>query len=270
MRFGENSRKGASSLIVVMFVAVIALAGTAVYVALDRTVLTTDGYALPGSTISYDVKDTTGTEDDSATMTVFGFDDGAYIMGEMPIQSPFVNTLEVFDIPNVESIEGMVDVPGLGRTPSTTYSFNTTDSMGSMTINITITMTTILHGLPFSYTMTGSSGTLSETLTLETVSSDIIVGNYASQASSERFTGSVNQTITVDRISESIDGNYIYHIQKSNDDVESYYYIGNSVGVPQYLPSSTTSCKEGSVTLYFDNTGLTRIYWNGDYLPISS
>ena len=72
MRFGENSRKGTSSLIVVMLVAVIALAGTAVYVALDRTVLTTDGYVLPGSTIEYNDGDTGGP----ISYTILGYSNG--------------------------------------------------------------------------------------------------------------------------------------------------------------------------------------------------
>ena len=231
MRFGENSRKGASSLIVVMLVAVIALAGTAVYVALDRTVLTTYGYALPGSTLTYSsVED--GTD---ITYTIYGYDNGDYVW-------KYANGLTTESIPE-EYFVGteQVDVPGIGKTEARVYA----QDEGSTSM----TMRTVFHGLPFDATMNVNGV---EVPFMKMISADIELGSYDSvQKSTKNFTSS-SGSAEINRVSKSIDGDFLYKVTFSN--VSSIgYYVGDDNGVPVDATNNRFII-EGSSSLSLDIT----------------
>lgn len=231
MRFGENSRKGASSLIVVMLVAVIALAGTAVYVALDRTVLTTDGYALPGSTLTYSSLDA----ETDLTYTVYGYDGGDYVW-------KYANGLTTESIPE-EYFVGTehVDVPGIGKTEARVYA----QDEGSTSM----TMRTVFHGLPFDATMNVNGV---EVPFMKMISADIELGSYDSvQKSTKNFTSS-NGSAEINRVSKSIDGDFLYKVTFSN--VSSIgYYVGDDDGVPVDATNNRFVI-EGSSSLSLDIT----------------
>lgn len=275
MRFGENSRKGASSLVIVMVVVVIALAGTLVYTTLDRTVLTTDGYALPGSTIEYTSSNNTGTENSTETVRIVGYSNGSYFSTSIPADRPFVTPSEYYEsaLKQVDSTPDYIsiNIPGLGNTSGVSYNFTTEESYGSQTVTVYVNIVTILHGLPAKIEMSSSLGTLTETFTLSITASSINVGSYVNiSENSIVFSSSYSSnpaTITVSRVSNSVDGFFVYHIVKSDVSNESYYYVGDSKGIPQYVTTGSTMCEYGSVDLYYDSNGLTRINWNGDYYP---
>lgn len=230
MRFGENSRKGASSLIVVMLVAVIALAGTAVYVALDRTVLTTDGYALPGSTYTYSIE-MSGTNILSESYEIVGYYDGEYyqrtiagLSGSSNVISP--HEFSIGEVPDDVKTEFItVNVPGLGNTSATRYS--TTEN------GIDVSVTTILGGL--AYAVNIGEGKFSIT------SSDISVGTYNDpDLPSSTFTSANNSRATISCISSSTNGNYLYEVTVPSTSGNAYY-IGNESKIPMNLSSGSTS-----------------------------
>lgn len=254
MRFGENSRKGASSIIIVLFVAVIALAGTAVYVALDETVLTTDGYALPGSTIEMSMEG----EQISEKATIVGYYDGSYILDT---ESEYLSVMNVDDMLDTsgsginvkfERSTGSVDVPGLGNTACVIYSFD------SELLGISAKLTTILHGLVFSMESTDRLDNYSYHVQISDC--DIVLGNYNSVSPSENtFRSSSGSTITVERVSDSIDDSFVYMISSGN--TAHAFYIGNEDMVPE--GSSTT---QTSITV---DEGVIVNLSNGDVKSIS-
>ena len=112
MIFGENSRKGSSSLIVVMVVAVVALAGMLVYVAIDRNVLTSDGYALPGTVFDYSMNGVY-----VGSLTVEGYDDGTYYYSEDEgydvVINEYAEAVIHDELLQLDEHEVTVDVPGI-------------------------------------------------------------------------------------------------------------------------------------------------------------
>lgn len=241
MRFGENSRKGASSLIVVMLVAVIALAGTAVYVALDRTVLTTDGYALPGSTYTYSVE-MSGTSILSESYEIVGYYDGEYyqrtiagLSGSSNVISPHEFSIgEVPDDVKTESIT--VNVPGLGNTSATRYS--TTEKGNDISVTI------ILGGLAYSVNIGGER--------ISITSADFSVGTYNDpDIPSSTFTSANNSHATISCISSSTNGNYLYEVTVPSTSGNAYY-IGNESKIPLNLSSGSTSFTVESDEMYND------------------
>lgn len=230
MRFGVNSRKGASSLIVVMFVAVIALAGTAVYVALDRTVLTEDGYALPGSTYTYSIE-INNTHVMSTSYEIVGYSDGQYYEKNIAGLSGSSDTIiahefTIKDIPEGTNSESVtVNVPGLGNTSGTRYT--------ALEDGIEFSVTIILHGLAYSVDL--GYGVVKMT------DADIVVGNYGSPAiSSSTFSSTGNSRATISCISQSVDGHYLYEITVPSSS-GSAYYVGDKSKIPANMtPGSTT------------------------------
>lgn len=260
MRFGENSRKGASSLIVVMLVAVIALAGTAVYVALDRTVLTTDGYALPGSTVEYAASENSISA--SSVATIVGYSDGTYysILTNMYGDDDYID--EHFPIPdNLDGESVKVNVPGLGMTDGMKYTITSS--------GVTGTVTTILHGLIYSME--------APTISLTISSSDIDVGNYddASITTSTFVRSGSSNTIVVECISQSTDGGFLYCVRIPSSTYSEGYYIGNASKIPSDLGNNTTYTVHSesgfSATLTISNGAITQISQGGQtYVPQTS
>ena len=264
MRFGENSRKGASSLIVVMFVAVIALAGTAVYVALDKTVLTTDGYALPGSTIEMSMVG----EPLSEEATVVGYFDGNYVLDTGSEHLTVMSINEMLDTSNTginvdfKKSTGTVNVPGLGNTACVIYSFN------SELLGESAKIVTILHGLIFS--MESEDELSNYSYHVQISDCDIKLGNYSDVSPSEvSFKSSSGNTITVERVSASIDDSFVFMIASNTT---SYaFYIGNEDMVPVRATGSQTSISvDTNVTINLSNGDVRSITINGVTYTIAS
>lgn len=264
MRYGTNSRKGSSSVIIVMIVVVIALAGTAIYAALDNTVLTKDGYAMPGSTATYILYEAdTPSENEKGELTVFGYSDRHYVMGsdDYTTVSYIIEELStIFDDSEITdpitTSTGKVNVPGLGNTSSVT---NTVDlDIG------TICMTTVLNGMIYDLEAKMASGAIE--FSMKMTDSDIKLGEYPTVAGSEVFSNSMNSvTVTVTSESISVNDLYLYKITKS-DDVSSYnvaYYIGNENKVPAFAKTGSSSFTTNGVTIQFDNDGINSINWDG-------
>ena len=259
MRFGVNSRKGASSLIVVMFVAVIALAGTAVYVALDETVMAENGYALPGSTFEY--RDS--TSDDRLTLTVVGFGDGLYyfentnsgaraydaVVNEI---SSIGSYLEYFEDRGIEYTRENVnvDVPDVGKTNGVRYVVEIEQEV--------MTITTVLHGIPYSVEAAGESLIMTE--------SDASIGEYSNPNNWHRnyvSRGTTTPVYTLERIGKASDGNFIYRMDISMYD--NFTFIGDSNGIP--IGVTTSSCQISDTDGY---ETVTATISNGQLISIGS
>ena len=260
MRFGENSRKGASSLIVVMFVAVIALAGTAVYVALDNTVLSEDGYALPGTTVEYTASE--GGMSGTIKATIVGYSDNTYFA---ILTNAYGDDYEIDELyPLSEELDGKsvkVDVPGLGMTDGTKYTITSN--------GITGTVTTVLHGLIYSVE--------APIMSMKMTSSDINLGSYdrPNIATSTFVRNGTSNTLTVECISQSTNGGYLYCVSHSSGTNSEAYYIGNTSKIPSDLGNRTTytvNSESGfSATLTVSNGTITQIsQGNQVYLPQTS
>ena len=268
MIFGENSRRGSSSLIVVMVVAVVALAGMLVYVAIDRNVLTVDGYALPGSSITLRSEET-GFPSDSEEGVIYGYSDGLYYIGyedgtritsyDIDVDSIFGGTIPP---EYVSTSAGEVEVPGLGRTACTTTIVDITEpGEGTMRIEYT----SILHGLPFSFSLYYNNGASEDRATIEMVSSDIDVGDYSDVPEiSQTFSGSSSNNVVVRAISTSVDGSYLYRMTKADSNL---YYVGNGNMIPTYRNTGSNSYVLHDATLTFNDSGITQIVWSGTYTP---
>lgn len=258
MRFGENSRKGASSLIVVMLVAVIALAGTAVYVTLDRTILTTDGYALPGSTFEMSMVG----EPINEKATIVGYYNGGYIIdGEDSDYVSYMDVNEMLDTSgsniNVEfeRTTGSVNVPGLGNTSCVTYSFE------SKLLGVSAKIVTILNGLIFSMESTDSLD--NQSYHVQISDSNINIGNYNNVSTSETlFRSSSGSTVTIERVSASISDSFVYLISDNN--TQYAFYVGNEAMVPETSSGSQTSIDVASyVNVNLTNNTVNSISING-------
>ena len=270
MRFEENSRKGASSLIVVMFVAVIALAGTAVYVALDETVLTTDGYALPGSTITLTAS---GTESSSQTGIIYGYHNGTYYVGNEKGEEITDLSLDISEaysgIPQelITTTTGTVNVPGLGNTASVTQSFNYTAANEG---TIRMEYTTILHGLFYSFSSHYNNGISDETTKITMESSKIHVGDYENVPKiSQTFTGSGTTTVIIQAISTSVENGYLFSLTKSGTD-NIRYFDGTNDMIPVYIIQGSSVYNFADVTLNISGNDITLINWDGTYRPQTS
>lgn len=247
MRFGDNSRKGASSIITVMFVAVIALAGTLVFVALDRSILNADGYALPGSVIEYNSLD---YENGVETYTVLGYHNGSYIW---KTPGEYIDTEEM---PTADKIgTETVNVPGIGKARAEIYSVTVAGYQA--------TMRTVFHGLPYDITI--FIGTISYKL-IEIGKTDIELGTYGNTIDYEQnFTGK-SGTATVDCVSQSTNGDYVFRVS-STATASNAFYIGNSKGIPvDFTSGSYTVASNGSssVTLTISGDKITAISINGN------
>lgn len=270
MRFGTNSRKGSSSVIIVMVVVVIALAGTAIYAALDNTVMAKDGYAMPGSTVTYSGSDVEspgliGEEH----LTIFGYSDGLYVVSDdgktvsaMTIAS--VDEVQTDPYVHIEESTGKIDVPGLGKTKCVTSMIY----CDYPDIKFNVAITKILNGLLYSIEydfpdgeQPGSSLTISD--------SDISVGEYSTASGSKILSNTTNNiTITVENECVSIDGLYLYKISRSDENTNGFtpeYYIGDQNMVPAFAGTGANSFSTGSATINFNSNAITSIYWNGTY-----
>ena len=221
MRFGENSRKGASSLIVVMFVAVIALAGTAVYVALDNTVLTKDGHALPGSTITYAYK-INGVSVDIDSEIV-GYDGKSYYITNF-MNEEGIECLDVSADDDIKTESIKVNVPGIGITNGTKYYAE----------NEGATITTVLGGLVYELSSTYLSMIIKST--------DIDLGSYHDVKADTLSFKNGSRTATISAISESTNGNYLLCISldSSTQYSNEAYYIGDLNCIPADYKSGST------------------------------
>ena len=268
MIFGENSRRGSSSLIVVMVVAVVALAGMLVYVAIDRNVMTVNGYALPGSTFTIQTEET-GAASDSEEGTIYGYSNGSYFVGYaggdgITIYDVDVNSIFGGSIPSeyVSTSIGDVDVPGLGKTPGTTTTVDISEpGEGTMRFEYT----SILHGLPFSFSLYYNNGISEDEATMKMTSSNIIVGDYdGTPQITQTFVSNSSTTVVIQAISTSVDGNYLYRMSKSD---YSLYYVGDDNLIPAYRTTGSNTYSVSDATLTFSDSGITQIVWSGTYTP---
>ena len=258
MKFGENSKKAASGLIVVMLVAVIALAGTAIYVTLDKTVLTEDGYAMPGSTITFTSK-TIGTNDDrevSTTMTIAGYGNNNYFIfkdGKLGYQFDDMNGID--DEVGLSVKDVKVNIPGLGNVDAKEYSM--TDDDSSMAITVA------LHGLVVTVTVKGQ--TVTEELTIK--DSNITLGDYK-QISEQKFVNS-NKSITLFCHCKSTNDRYLCEVYTGTSGYKNVVYFADSSGIPQNAGNRCTV--EGAyseATLNISNGKIVSIEYDGmTYTP---
>ena len=225
MRFGENSRKGASSLIVVMLVAVIALAGTAVYVALDRTVLTTDGYVLPGSTIEYNDGDTGGP----ISYTILGYSNGTYIW-DTP--NGYID-MEIMPT-NTKTGTETVDVPGIGKTKATVYSA----TLGGANA----VLRTVFNGLPYDIKV-DFNGTEIQFVSMN--DANIQLGSYDTFDKFSRTYTSGTASITLERISASTNDDFVYAFEAASGPIA--YYVGDANGIPADFTTGSSYHIDGKV-----------------------
>ena len=210
MRFGENSRKGASSLIVVMFVAVIALAGTAVYVALDNTILTEGGYALPGSTVEYN----SGDAEKPVSYTILGHHDGAYVW-----DTPYgYIDMEIMPTDSKTGTE-TVNVPGIGKTKATVYSA-TLSGMSAV-------LRTVFNGLPYDMHVNVNGV---EVPYVSMTDAKIKLGSYETFDKFNKTYTSGTASITLERISSSTNDDFVYTFKANNGYIA--FYVGDANGIP--------------------------------------
>lgn len=258
MKYGTNSRRGSSSVIIVMVVVIIALAGTAVYVALDNTVLTKNGYAMPGSTFEITATVETDGQEMSvkSTQTVYGYADGMCVFGTKDTELLFMNTDEVNDDPNIEISTVNLNVPGLGNTTGTKYSMTTNDS-NTMIYNEIIT---ILHGIPYSTIIEGTYDGITERTESVITDMNVKLGDYSKVSGSDTFTNSTS-SIVVEATSESIDGMILYQVSKTNGD--RTFFVGDEDMIPYFIDKGDTSYDTTRLNITFNNTGITSIRFDG-------
>lgn len=273
MKFGMNSRKGSSSVIIVMVVVVIALAGTAIYAALDNTMIAKNGYAMPGSTTTYEMK-TMNDPSITETVSIFGYTDGGYFIdldGTMPQLDPFsLRDLPAIgiNIPDelIHTENSKVNVPGLGKAVCTITTVNETYGTSSFEYKQVSVLNGLVVEMSMTYVFYGE-----KTIDTEVVMTDsnIEIGDYSKVSISETLTNSSNDiTVTVNAVSSSTDGHYVYEISKVNE--ESVFYIGDDNMIPVYVETGTNTFKIYSTTINFDSKGITSIYWNGTYVPATN
>ena len=224
MRFGENSRKGASSLIVVMFVAVIALAGTAVYVALDNTILTESGYVLPGSTIEYNPADA----EKPVSYTVLGYHDGTYIW-DTPNGYIDMELLPTSSKIGTET----VNVPGIGKTDATVYSA-TLSGMSAI-------LRTVFNGLPYDMHVNVNGV---EIPFVSMTDAKIKLGSYDTFDKFNKTYTSGKASITLERISSSTNNDFVYTFKTNNSYIA--YYVGDANGIPADFTTGNSYLVESS------------------------
>ena len=256
MIFGENSRQGSSSLIVVMVVAVVALTGMLVYVAIDRNVLTSDGYALPGTVFDYSMNGVY-----VGSLTVEGYDDGTYYYSEEEgydvVINEYAEAVIHDELLQLDEHEVTVDVPGIGNVVGTTYSM----TVGSDYISITL----VLHGVLYSMSLSESG----ETASLQLIGGEISLGDYSQPSEWRRgfsLTPGTTATNYLTRISNSTDGNYLYQFETAT---ETYTYIGNESGIPIGMTGNSctlTGSHSSSQTLTVSNGQVVSI---GPYSSVS-
>ena len=258
MKFGTNSRKGSSSLIIVMVVVVIALAGTAIYAALDNTVLTKNGYAMPGSTATYHLYNyESNPVEQDVVLNIYGYSDGFCIMGTDATDlayyteeiSYILDSLEVSN--KISTTTGKVDVPGLGNAESVTKTID----LDTMTIDVT----TVLNGLVYSMVM---KFTEIPVVSIELIDSDLTLGDYPSISGSKTLSNSTKTlTVTIEAESISVDDTYLYKVTKS-DEPYSQYFVGDKNMIPAFAATGSSSLNIGEATINFDNDGLTSVTWD--------
>lgn len=258
MKFGENSRKGASSLVIVMVVVIVALAGTLIYTALDRSVLTTDGYAMPGSSITYGVE-INGTDVMFQSYEIVGYANDNYY-GEVTASLSSIGSIELVglsmeEVPSTVSRESInVNVPGLGMTKA--IRFTVTEA------GMTTTATFILNGLLFDAEVGGER--------MHMTDCDISVGEYSTvNIPSSTYSATSGSTITLSCISTSVDGGYLYSIASTSSGQTPEYYIGNASKIPVDLATGSTSYEIVSdsysgTTLTISNGAVTQIEFGGN------
>ncbi len=221
MRFDKRRKNGASTLIAAMLVAIVALAGTAVYAAISSNA-SHDGYALPGSTLKYDVS----YENYSMGISpiVVGYSDG-YILNDKTTSKMSVGTWDINDELKDQKFNSIdVDVPGLGKTVGNSYVITVDDK--------TTKVVTILHGLIYSYEQ--------EHYILKLTSGNFHLGDYKSPDIKTVTLNATSGTGTLDLncVSSSTDGSYIFEF--AGTDGYKLYYMGNEKGVPTDLGKETS------------------------------
>lgn len=274
MIFGENSRRGSSSLIVVMVVAVVALAGMLVYVTIDRNVMTVDSYIMPGSTATFEAtgglsgvsSDTTET----AEMIIVGYhNDTYYILEDGRTSISLSSAEEILEgyIDEAKVSTSSIDVPGLGRTTGTVYELTMNFSDGSTSI----ALTTICHGMIFSLSYEFDRGSTSTSMGMRMTSSNIVLGDYPQIDSYRKiFTNSVDEVLNVDRLCESTDETYIYRITGdalTSGNIDAAYFRGDSNMIPADVNSSQTVYETSGVRISFNESGIISISYNGTFYP---
>ena len=238
-----------------MLVAVVALAGTAIYAALDHTILTKDGYVLPGSSFTYHESST----NQNVKVTIAGYDDGnylCYITESMDLiiiseSENDINELTEEGI-SVDKSNGRVDVPGLGVTESTTYSAKYDDRSAKITY--------ILGGLLYSADYVRTYGSYSINIT----DSNAKLGTYNDPNIPEIIFKNGNNSLTVSCICKSVSDGYMYKVDTKDD---CAYYIGNKDGVPLKMDSGTSKELEtlgySPVIITIANNSLSTITYDG-------
>ena len=265
MRFGENSRKGASSIVIVLFVAVIALAGTTVYVTLDKTVLSDDGYAAAGSTLTYVIESENIIQGVKATVVGYDSNDQTYYFdsGESitSIDKELMLTFldKEIDDKYIRSSDGTTFVEGIGNLKSTTYTVSISEGNQSLDMKVV----TVLNGMVYSAYIDFIFGTNDEEadihIKLSTMDMDVSLGSYDTLSKSLSLkSGSANATISV--ISSSINGNYLYRLSTTQD---SCYFIGDSDMIPIGTEANGSAEIYSGVTIYSANNEISRIVWDG-------
>ncbi len=235
-----------------MLVAVVALAGTAIYAALDHTILTKDGYALPGSTFTYE---SSGLKN---TVIIAGYDNGTYLYLNSYADKDAIDQMESEDelkvtIPNVtiQKSNGHVNVPGIGNTSSTTYRVETETQ--------TATITYILNGLIYDFKVYEETG--SDSVTLK--NSDAKIGDYRNPDIPAMSFENGSKKATISCVCDSIDDLYLYRI---NVDEAFGYYLGNDIGIPTNMGNSTSKdiyTNYGDVTITISNDGVMSLKHGG-------
>lgn len=225
MMFDRRGHNGASTLITAMLVAIVALAGTAVYAAVSSNA-NHDGYALPGTTLEYEMSGGIfGGLKLVLSPTVVGYSD-EYVFNKSTIGSDAVSAWGFADDLKNKSSSGVnVNVPGLGKTSGSSYTI--TDS------GETLKVITILHGMV--YSVDSESG-----YTMKLVSGDFKLGEYKApgiKAQTLKAT-SGSSTLDLNCVSISTDGNYMFEFAGVNG--YDFYYVGNDKGIPTDLGTKTS------------------------------
>ncbi len=251
MKFDKRKHSGASTLITAMLVAIVALAGTAVYAVVSSNA-THDGYAMPGTTLEYEMSGGTfGGMKLVFSPAVVGYSD-EYILNMSMSGDDIVSPWGLADeLKDKSSSSVKVDVPGLGKTTGSSYTI--TDS------GETLKVITILHGMV--YSVESSSG-----YAVKLTSGDYKLGDYKApgiKAVTLKAT-SGSGTLDLNCVSTSNNGKYVFEFAGVNG--SDFYYVGDGKGIPADL-GTKTSCQisnnsGNSATMTFSNGALSSITVN--------
>lgn len=181
---------------------------------------------LPGSQITYSVEGV-DIPTEEITLTIMGSEGNTYYVEYQRGIYSYIDTLPSYDevmagLPEGAEIDSLdVNVPGIGDAVGERISWEQEDT------TYYIVFLKDWGYIPYSDGETSPDGSFSETMT----EAKPVTGEYTPvQPLSERFYSETGGSVTVERVSQSVDGGYLYCIVIS--DLSSILYVGTESMVP--------------------------------------